>query len=329
MEKITNTKRLDQSTHMDNSITLRLEQMKVPELKLLCKQNHVEKYYKMNKSQLIQALKKFSTAPDKNVKLDIKPIQKTLILDVKFELLHWLKELKRNVEKINKWEFQDVLYLEKIVNIDNVVTDNIEKQSKNEEIKNEREIKEVEKEYKTRKIFYKLDTDSEGKVLLSIKIVEAPHSENDKDENFKLFIIEKQTIEMWNEIVEYLRNFIYLLGNNSVTNGICHWVQSLQTSDSKKSNENISQSKFDSNSDISRLIPNGYTSNSQNLRLPLNRFDLRSQNSSLTSESSSQSISSSLDSISSMEPRLVTKQKTRPLFEGRKLPSNLNKKKID
>lgn len=194
-----------------------LNKLKVVELKQQCKQAGVEKYYKMNKEQLIQALlkyKKSSNNKSGSIKLGIKPEEKTKLLDVKIELFGHLKQLGHEPKKINKsadkLEFEEIIVLNKVKESLNNI------QSDNENINVESENKVVDT--KTRTVKYFLISVEKG-VELDIRCEDCVMGEEIKerfDPVCKNFVIEKNNLEMvmelWKSIVQYLKEVVYNFG---------------------------------------------------------------------------------------------------------------------
>lgn len=297
------------------------EAMKVTELKLLCKEKGVQKYYKMNKSQMILALKQYSKDAkkyDEKIKLDIKPIEKTKDLDIKIELLSHLKKMSRTITKKDKWEYEEEIKLQAKLSSD-IVPESV-----------------IEPKMKTKKITYLIQsgtlyvistecsTEFNAKPTTGI-CAKSESGESMEMKNTKIFVVEN-TIEMWNEIIQYLKEVIYNFGE---------WLEiiSVKITESKgesraKTNVYKSDSKSDkledSCTDMSETEMNGnieiimpHTGELYQLNKPsaLNNGSFLPQSISLPHPQSEEN-----------REKLDHKQKSRPLFLGRMLPSKLNSK---
>lgn len=225
-----------------------LNKLKVVELKQQCKQAGVEKYYKMNKEQLIQALIKYrKTNKSGSIKLGIKPEEKTNLLDIKIELFGHLKQLGRTPKKVNKsaekLEFKEIISL--YINVDKAkdvkeselpeVKDNEASGVKGNESSN---VKEGDVSQKTRTVKYLLTLIEKG-VELEIRCDDCVVGSDVKekwDPVCKHFVIEKNNLEMvmelWKSIVQYLKEVVYNFGEwleNKYENKSAETISTLTT----------------------------------------------------------------------------------------------------
>lgn len=139
-----------------------LQLMRVTKLRELAKEKHIQKYYKMNKAELLNALKNYTEEPKtKEKEKYIKPLKRSPLMDAKIEFTHMMKVLEREPKKTRSG-FTDIF--------------------KGEEITFQ---------------FFKGE-----RVRLVIT----------KNDLVKTFNIEKNCIEMWNEILNYLKEIIYYIG---------------------------------------------------------------------------------------------------------------------
>lgn len=93
-----------------------LNQLRVIKLREMAKEKNIQRYYKMNKAELVAALSNYSQKSEKTISknIKIKPVKRNPIMDNKLELKNVLKELKRDDCIRTKNGFQDTFHGEVI-----------------------------------------------------------------------------------------------------------------------------------------------------------------------------------------------------------------------
>lgn len=86
-----------------------LNQLRVIKLREMAKEKNIQRYYKMNKAELVAALSNYSQKSERTISknIKIKPVKRNPVMDNKLELKNVLKELKRNDCIKTKNGFQD------------------------------------------------------------------------------------------------------------------------------------------------------------------------------------------------------------------------------